>query len=249
MYKMTMVYMKQVLFSFSIFSLLISCTQKESSSSEVVTDDGWTLMLNDELTGWHEKGPVDATMSNGELSLSATEDHNNAMLITESPYDNFQLSFEFKSADSLSGIIFRFDDRLKTTSENAGYMVSTDYNPNQQNPVGTIVGTARSTVLDTTNDKDWNTLNVKAAGTHLSVYLNEKLVAEANDKRFSMGKICLLAPSLAGSKVTFRNLKIQPLVMAAVVTELVEDRYRSDDTRTWESLFDGNTLTGWGSSW
>lgn len=243
---MTFIDIKHIVFNFCIFSLLISCTQREASSqSEVVTDDGWRLMLNDELNGWHEKGPVDATMSNGELSLTTTEDHNNAMLITESTYDNFQFSFEFKSADSLTGIIFRFDDRLKTTSENAGYMVSTDYNPNQQNPVGTIVGIARSTVLDNNDHKAWNTLNVEAAGTHLKVYLNEKLVAEANDKQFSTGKICLLAPSLVGSRVTFRNLKIQPLVMAAVVTELVEDRYRSDDTRSWESLFDGSTLAGW----
>ena len=143
------------------------------------------------------------------------------------------------------GITFRFNDKLRTTPEQAGYLLSTDINPDQQNPVGTIVGTARSTVLESTDAQGWNSIRLEAAGSHLKVFLNNEVVAEANDKRLSQGKIALRAPRSSGEPINFRNIRIQPLMMAAVVTELLEDRYRSDDTRSWETMFDGNTLNGW----
>ncbi len=73
------------------------------------------------------------------------------------------------------------------------------------------------------------------------------MVAEANDKRFHSGKIGLQVPSVKGNTIRFKNIQIQKLMTIAVITELVEDRYRSDSTHAWEPLFDGKTLNGWNS--
>ena len=238
--------MKQIFLSLAVFVVICSCGQQKQPQDDVPSaDNGWLSLLNNDLAGWVTIGPVEANLTEGTLTLTASEDSSSAMFITEQSYDNFQLEFEFQSSENQSGIAFRFNDKLKTTTEQAGYLLSTNINPLQQNPVGTIIGTARSTVLESTDTQGWNSIRLEAAGSHLKVFLNDELVAEANDKRFSQGKIALRAPKSSGTPINFRNVRIQPLMMAAVVTELLEDRYRSDNTRSWETMFDGNTLNGW----
>jgi hypothetical protein len=179
------------------------------------------------------------------LTMTASADYPNAMLVSAESYDNFVLEFEFKSDEPESGILFRFNDLLRIVPRKAGYFLSTDINADHQNPAGTINTVARATVLEDVVAGTWNKIVLEAAGTHLKVYINEQKVAEAHDKNFTEGKLTLLPPLTADRSISYRNIKIKPLVMAAVVSELLEDRYRSDQELTWDTLFDGSTLAGW----
>jgi hypothetical protein len=184
-------------------------------------------------------------MKDDVLSMSASAEYPNAVLLTEVVYDNFELEFEFKSEEPETGVMIRFNDKLKIAPRMAGYFISTDFNPDHQNPAGTIHTTARATVLEDVDATDWNKMTVEAAGTHLKVSINGQLVAEANDQRFGQGKLALFPPLTAEKTVSFKNIRIKPLVMAAVVPELLEDRYRSDQELAWDTLFNGNDLDGW----
>ena len=232
---------------FLILILISSCTQKQATeeASIPVSEDGWTVLLNDDLTGWEANGELNMNFDNGVLTLSIHADNPNSVLVSQAVYDNFQLEFEFKSQEPETGVLFRFNDQLRIAPRKAGYLISTDFNPDHQNPAGTIISTARATVLEDIEVGEWNKMTVQAQGSHLKVYINDQLVAEANDKRFSQGKLGILPPLTADKTVSFKNMRIKPLVMATVVTELLEDRYRSDQMNSWDTLFDGVTLGGW----
>lgn len=240
--------MKQVLFCCSILIFFSSCDQnKPKQDASVGNADGWISLLDDDLSAWDEMGSSKAKMNDGVLSLTGSEDQSTAMLTTNDNYDNFHLKMEVQSSDIQSSIFFRLNSKLNTTAKQEGYAISIDANLDQLNPMGTIYSVARSTLPENFDAMQWNTLEVTAIGAHLSIFINDQLVAEANDKRFKSGKIGLQVPSIKGNTIRFRNVMVQKLVTIAVVTELVEDRYRSDSNRSWESIFDGSTLNGWNS--
>jgi len=232
-----------------VFTLLtfyfISCTPKETTQEVTITEDGWHVLINDDLTEWSLVGTVETTVNEGELTLSALENQPNAMLVSKAEYDNFELEFDFKTNEAELGVLFRFNDQVRTIPQQAGYMVSMDFNPSQLNPAGTILSVARATIPQDVNSEDWNTIRVEATGVHLKVFINQQLVAEANDNTFSRGKLGLQVPRTAGSTASFKNFRLRPLAIATVVTELLEDQYRTDTDHTWDTLFDGSTLNGW----
>lgn len=226
-------------------SFFFSCNQANTTGELIVDEEGWIWLINNNLSEWTKIGSFEAIVRDSILTLSTEDENQNAMLITNDEYDNFQLEFDFRSDASETGVVFRLDDRLRTVPEGAGYAVSTDFNPDQQHPAGSIISTARATVLEDVQSEQWNTMNIEASGAHLKVFINRQLVAEVNDQKFSRGKIALQVPRTTGNSANFKNIRIQPLMVPAVVTELLEDRYRSDTTSSWESMFDDESLTGW----
>ena len=235
---------KFILASFSLI-ILYSCTQEKPHQSDLDSEDGWISLLDDELSMWDEKGSLSAELVDGTLSLTGSENHSASIFTTNENYYNFHLKMDVQSSDTQSSVLFRLNDKLKITPERAGYSISIDANLDELNPTGTIFSIARSTVPQDFNATKWNSLEITAIGTRLTVFINGQKVAEANDKRFQSGKIGLQVPSVAGETVRFRNIRIQSMAVIAVITELLEDRYRADTTQSFESIFDGKTLAGW----
>jgi hypothetical protein len=232
-----------------VFTLLIiyaiSCKPKETIQEPTITEDGWQILINQNLTDWDQVGMVEAAVNQNVLTLSALESHPNAMLVSKMEYDNFELEFDFQTNDTELGIMFRFNDLLSTVPQEAGYMISTDFSPDQLNPAGTILNVARATVPEDINSENWNSMRLEASGTLMRVYLNQTLVAEGNDKSFRTGKLALQVPKTAGTTASFKNIRIRPLATTGVATELLEEQYRSDSMKDWDTLFDGTTLNGW----
>ncbi len=226
---------------------IISCGQQNTTEETVavVSEDGWLALLNENTAGWQPIGTVQSELKDGILTMSAVEGNPQALLVSEAEYDNFELEFDFKTEEPEIGVLIRFQDKLRTVPQNAGYLVSTDFNPDQQNPAGTIFSVARATVLEDADQGAWNSMRIEAVGKHLKVFINDQLVAEANDKRFTKGKLAIQPPKTGGNTASFRNMRIKQLMTIQVVTELLEDKYRSDESLEWEALFDGKTLNGW----
>lgn len=229
------------------FCLLVffGCAKQKTTEEPVADADGWISLLTEDLSQWSEIGEIEAAVQNGVLSLSAVENHQSALLVSNTGFDNFRLEFDFMVDQPGTGVVFRFNDKVKTFTQNAEYVVSTDFNSDQQNPAGTVIATARATVLEDIDPEQWNTMAIEANGTRLTTYLNDQLVAVANDDRFSTGKIALQVPDTSGKTAKFRNMRVRQLITLPVVTELVEDRFRSDSSRAWQSMFDGKSLDGW----
>jgi len=225
--------------------LFFSCTKQQPQQEPQVDADGWINLITDDLSLWSTVGDPGAEVTEGVLSLTATADDQGALLVSNDEFTDLKMEFEFLADQPGPGVLFRFNDKLRTVVQNAGYMISTDFNPDQQNPTGTILMHARATVMEDTNPTQWNKMTIEASGTHLMVYLNDELVAEVNDKKFSSGKIALHVPASNGQTAQFKNMRIQKLARIQVVTELLEDRFRGDDTKEWQELFDGSSLEGW----
>ena len=225
--------------------LIGSCTQEQTSKKLTADEDGWIHLLDEQLSGWEEMGTPVVNMNEGILSLTASESGTSSMLVTNQDFINFHLSFDIKSPDIQSFVLFRFNDKLRSTPDKAGYQLSTDADPNQLYPIGTIVDVARATIPDDFDASVWNTIEIEAANNLLTVSINGSRVAISNSKRFSKGKIGLMVPSEVTATVNYRNMKIQELVTIQVVEELLEDKYRSDNSKEWVEMFDGTTLSGW----
>jgi len=208
-------------------------------------EDGWLILIDDQLTAWNTVGEPAVAVNENILSLTQSAASPTAMLVTHETFENFHLTFDVQTSDLQSFVLFRFNDGVKSTPERAGYMLSTDPDPNQLNPVGTILNVARSTIPEDYDPTQWNTIEVEAVKELLSVSINGERVAVSNDRQFSSGKIALAVPTESGASIRFKDMKVQKLAVIQVVTELVEEKFRSDTTREWQSLFDGSTLTGW----
>jgi hypothetical protein len=226
-------------------SILYSCSQDHESQQTTSAQDGRISLLDEGLDAWTYRGQLNASMDNDILSLSGSEDHPTAMLVSKEKFDNFNLKFDIKTSDIQSYILFRFNDKLKATPDRAGYMLSTDANPDQQNPIGTVINVSRSTIPEGFDATQWNTIEIEAANNLLMVSINGQRVAICNDKQFSRGSLAIAVPSKPGETVYYRNMTIENLVTIQVVEELLEDRYRANTSSPWETLFDGQSLKGW----
>ncbi len=236
--------MNKLIFTFCLL-VVFSCTKQADTEEPIPDAEGWISLIDEDLSLWTNRGEPGANVSDGILSLTASADDQGSLLISNKNYENLRLEFEFLADQPGPGVVFRFNDMISTVVQNAGYMVSTDFNPDQQNPTGTIIMFARATVLEDVKPDQWNQMVIEAIGTHLMVYLNDQLVAEVNDKSFTSGKIALHVPLTTGQTVQFRNMRIRQLDAPQVIPELVEDRYRSDESKEWIDLFDGTSLEGW----
>jgi hypothetical protein len=225
--------------------IICSCSQESTNQEPVTDEDGWIHLLDESLSAWEMIGTPQTHWENGVLSVSSSESGSTSLLVSKMKFDNFHLSFDIQTSDVQSLILFRFNDKLKSTPDRAGYLVSTDANPDQQNPFGSIVEVARSTIPENFDASTWNTVDIEASRTLLTVSINGTRVAITNDDQFGNGKIALMVPTATGAAVQYRNMKVQELITVQVVEELLENKYRSDDTREWQSLFDGTSLNGW----
>jgi Domain of Unknown Function (DUF1080) len=86
---------------------------------------------------------------------------------------------------------------------------------------------------------EWNTLKIKAMGSHITTWLNGVEMIQIRDEKIGAGKgaIALQIHDGGGIKVRWRNIKIKVLAPdTAAAAKTTED---------WIPLFDGTTTDGW----
>jgi hypothetical protein len=175
------------------------------TNGKIVLAQGGFVSLFDgsTLKGWSVLGNANWTVVDGAIQATS----GNGYLVTPMPYGDFQITLEFwVTDDANSGVFIRGEDPSMVTPNNA-YEV----NINQKAPsgfgTGAIVGVAKPAAIPPTGGQ-WNTYDITAQGTRLTVLVNGKQTVNADDSKHARGVIAL---QYGAGTVKFRNVRIRTL--------------------------------------
>jgi hypothetical protein len=171
----------------------------------VVAQGGWTSLFDGStLKGWNVVGNANWSVADGAIQASM----GTGFLVTPAPYRDFQITLEFwVTDDANSGVFIRCADP-KTISATNSYEVNIyDKRPDQSYRTGGIVDVAKPASVVMTGGK-WNTFDITARGTKLTVILNGMKMVDVDDAKYANGPIAL---QYGAGTVKFRNVRVRAL--------------------------------------
>lgn len=180
---------------------------------------GWLRLFDGESTfGWESEGGALARVEGSSLVL---EPGAGAWLRFRAPFADFELHLEFMSQNPIdSGLYFRA--RTGANPASAGYEVQIGDIDDDGYRMGSLVGLVKSRRGREASGR-WNTLDVTAVGSSITVRWNDREVVSHRSFRSPSGFIGLQAP--AGGSIWFRDVRLRPLSL--------------------NPIFNGRDLTGW----
>jgi Domain of Unknown Function (DUF1080) len=178
---------------------------QSSSTAAGQAGGAWTVLLDGKsLKGWNVVGDANWTVADGAVQA----DKGSGFLVTPASYRDFQITLEFwVSDDANSGVFLRCSDPKAITQMNAYEVNIFDKRPDQSYRTGGIVDVAKPASVIQTGGK-WNTYDITAKGSQLTVVLNGAKVVEVKDTKHLDGPIAL---QYGAGTVKFRNVRIRQL--------------------------------------
>jgi hypothetical protein len=189
-------------------SFLATCALSLSILDSIVGAQprgGWTTLFDgSSLKGWNVVG--DANWEVVDKAVQA--DKGSGFLVTPISYGDFQFTAEFwVSDDANSGVFLRCQDPKAITQTNAYEVNIFDKRPDQTYRTGGIVDVAKPASVIMTGGK-WNTFDITARGTKLTVILNGTKMVDVDDSKHARGPIAL---QYGAGTVKFRNVRVRTL--------------------------------------
>jgi len=179
------------------------------------SDSGWTTLIDGTagLDNWNRVGDANWRAEGGAIvaDKAATGGH----LVTPKSYKDFQIRAEFwADHNTNSGIFFRISDP-KTIGSKTGYEANIyDQRPDPEYGTGAIPNVAKVSSVAKAGGK-WNTYEITAKGSHLTLVLNGTKTADVEHSQFTEGPISLqfgnLEKGAPGGAVKWRKVQIRPL--------------------------------------
>ncbi len=184
-------------------------------------EEGWIALFDGHsLYGWKPNNDVNWDVEQGVIKASTGEP---GLLLTTSPFADYELRFDFKLApETNSGMFLRttFDpkDPTKDCYELNLCDTKTEF------PTGSLVG--RSKIKEAVPaSTDWQTFHVRVEGPQFQASLNGKEVLNFKDTSENQRDIGFIGLQKNEGAVEFRNIYLKPLRMM--------------------TLFNGVDLAGW----
>ena len=168
-------------------------------------DDGWvTLFDGSTLDGWNVLGDANWELADGAVRA----DSGGGFLVTPRSYGDFVLTLEFwVDEPANSGIFIRCQD-AESVRDNNSYEVNIyDTRADQTYRTGGIVHFAAPSSIINAGGQ-WNTYEIRAEGTRLTVTLNGTQTVDMEDSTYADGPIAL---QYGLGVVKFRNVRIREL--------------------------------------
>jgi hypothetical protein len=129
-------------------------------------------------------------------------------LVTKGAYTDFRIRVEFQaSSETNSGVFIRCEDPEDVSAERCYEVNVFDQNENPDNRTGAIINVAPPATSIMAGDQ-WNTFDITAQGTHLTVRLNDTVTVDVEDDTHARGYIAL---QYNGGPIKFRDVRIRPL--------------------------------------
>jgi len=172
-------------------------------------DTGWITLLDGQqgLENWDRVGTANWRAADGVVQADKSE-KGAGFLLSKNSYKDFVIRVEFwVSDDANSGIYMRCADRKNITDKTCYEANIFDQRPDPSYGTGAIVHIAKISPMPKAGGK-WNTYEITAKGSRLSVMLNGIRTVEAEDTKFASGPIAL---QWARGVVKFRKMQIKPL--------------------------------------
>ena len=168
----------------------------------------WTTLFDgSSLDGWNVIGGANWRLDPSDGSVAADmgiEGH----LVTESPYDNFEVVIEFwVESRTNSGVYIRCSDPTEITARGCYEVNISDLREDQTYRTGGVVGVSSPSEVINAGGQ-WSEYVILADGPRLTVTLNGIEVVDAEDPRHTSGFIGL---QYSTGMVRFRSVRIRPL--------------------------------------
>jgi hypothetical protein len=174
-------------------------------------DAGW-ITLFDGATGlqhWNRVGDGNWRVVDGVIAVDRKTDKTSSYLMTKNAYADFQLRVEFWiSEDGNSGIYMRCSDLNKILDTTCYEAQISDRSRDPAFGSGAIMNFLKLSPPAPKVGGQWNTFEITAKGSHLTVVLNGVRTVEGDDNRFASGPIGL---QYAVGTVKFRKVQLRPL--------------------------------------
>jgi 3-keto-disaccharide hydrolase len=138
-------------------------------------------------------------------------------LVTKKSYGDFELRAEFyASTDTNSGVFIRCANPQKLGADSCYEVNIWDIRPEPKYGTGAIVDVAAVPVpIQNTAGGKWNTYEITAKGSQLTVKLNGVQTANAQDSKHASGPFGLqMGPGVKGAQggaIKWRKVEIRPL--------------------------------------
>jgi hypothetical protein len=138
-------------------------------------------------------------------------------LVSNKTYGDFEIRAEFwAETDTNSGIFIRCNDRTKITAVNCYEVNIWDIRPEPKYGTGAIVDVAAVPVpIANKAGGRWNTYEITAKGSQLTVKLNGVQTVSVQDSKLASGPFTLqFGPGVQnahGGPIKFRKVQIRPL--------------------------------------
>jgi 3-keto-disaccharide hydrolase len=185
---------------------LIVFTAASSLTLTAQAQRGFTTLFDGKnIDAFNKVGDANWTIADGVLQADKGM---GGYLVTKQPYTDFEIRAEFwVDTPANSGIFIRCDNPQMPGAE-ACYEVNIyDTRPDPSYGTGAIVNVAKVATPIKAGGK-WNTYEIRAQGSHLTVTLNGMKTADVEDTKHARGPFAL---QYGAGVVKFRSVQVRPL--------------------------------------
>jgi 3-keto-disaccharide hydrolase len=185
---------------------LIVFTAASSLTLDAQAQGGWTTLFDGKnIDAFNKVGDANWTIAEGVVQADKGM---GGYLVTKQPYTDFEIRAEFwVDTPANSGIFIRCENPQMPGAE-ACYEVNIfDTRPDPAYATGGIVNVAKVATPIKAGGK-WNTYEIRAQGSHLTVTLNGMKTADVMDTKHARGPFAL---QYGAGVVKFRSVQVRPL--------------------------------------
>jgi hypothetical protein len=191
---------------------VFGCSQQMSGQG----DAGWVTLLDGSnpktLDNWNRIGDANWRAEDGAI---VADKGKGGHLVSKNSYKDFQIRAEFWADHTTnSGIFIRITDPKQIGSKSAYEVNIYDRRADPDYGTGAIVNVAKVSPMPKAGGK-WNTYEITAKGSQLTVVLNGVKTADIQHSQFPEGPISLqfgnLDKGAPGGAIKFRKVQIKPL--------------------------------------
>ena len=191
---------------------VFGCSQQMSGQGDV----GWVLLLDGSnpktLDNWNRIGDANWRVQEG---IVVADKGKGGYLVSKNSYKDFQIRAEFWADHTTnSGIFIRISDPKDIGSKTAYELNIYDQRPEPAYGTGAIVNFSKVSPMPKAGGK-WNTYEITAKGSQLTVVLNGVQTANIQNSQFTQGPFALqfgnLDKGAPGGPIKWRKVEIKPL--------------------------------------
>ncbi len=178
-----------------------------STQQALSAGSGWQTLVRGStgLDNFKRVGAANWVATGGAIQASYGDA---AFLVSKDSYGDFVIRAEFwVSDDANSGIFIRCADPAKPGADTCYEVNVFDKRPDPTYGTGAIVNVGKVSPMPKAGGK-WNTFEITARGSHLTVVLNGQTTVDAQDGKHASGPFAL---QWGAGLVKFRSVQIRPL--------------------------------------
>jgi len=178
------------------------------------SDSGWTTLI-DGTSGLQNFNPIGDANWRAENGAIVADKGKGGYLVSKNSYKDFQIRAEFWADDTTnSGVFIRVSDPKKVGADSSYEVNIYDQRPDPSYGTGAIVNVAKVAPMPKAGGK-WNTYEITAKGSQLTVVLNGVQTVNVQDGKFPQGPFALQfgnGPKDApGGAIKWRKVQIKSL--------------------------------------